>query len=192
LSFDLDATLRWLKPQRRKVCPQPRGDEQLSWVNEASPAGGPLLLDTTVYIDLLRGTTPEEVDSLLQLRTCNHSAICLAEMTHAFGRLDPAHAGTAQALKQIRATISQDIPPHRLYAPGSDVWGSGGMLAGLMFRLRGYPKNRGHERKLLNDASLYIHARKLGCSVLTSNVEDFDILNQLVPSGRVIFYRRTT
>jgi hypothetical protein len=66
------------------------------------------------------------------------------------------------------------------------------MLAGLAFRLRKLPKNQGHERKLLNDALLYLQARKLGCAVLTRNISDFDLLNQLVPSGHILLYRQAS
>ena len=65
-----------------------------------------------------------------------------------------------------------------------------GVLAGMAFRLRRLPKDQGHERKTLHDALLYLQARKLGCAVLTRNIGDFDLLNQLVPSGQVIFYRQ--
>ncbi len=152
--------------------------------------GGPLLLDTTVYIDLLHGVTPRDVDSLLELRTCNHSAVSLAELTHAFGRLDPADPDTKSALKQIHGVIARDIPPRRLHAPESDTWGAAGILAGMAFRLRKLPKKQGYERALLNDALLYLQARKLGCAVLTRNVVDFDVLNQLIPGGQILFYRR--
>ncbi len=192
MSFDLDATLRQLKPQQRTACPLPRPEEQLPWAKDAPPIAGPLLLDTTVYIDLLQGTTPPEVDRLLQLRTCNHSAVSLAELTHAFGRLDPGHPETKAALRQLRETITEDIPPHRLQAPEDDSWGAAGILAGLIFRLRGLPKNQGHERKFLHDALLYLQARKLGCAVLTRNIGDFDLLNQVVPSGQILLYRQAT
>lgn len=189
MSFDLDSILRWLKPQQRAGCPPPRPDEQLPWAKDAPPIAGPLLLDTTVYIDLLQGTTPAEVDRLLQLRTCNHSAVSLAELTHSFGRLDPAHPETKAALRELRETITEDIPPHRLQVPENDTWGAAGMLAGLALRLRGTPRNQGHERKLLHDALLYLQGRKLGCAVLTRNIGDFDLLNQLAPSGQILLYR---
>ncbi len=41
----------------------------------------------------------------------------------------------------------------------------------------------------LNDALLFATARKHGCSVLTRKVLDFDFLQQLDPSGKVLFYR---
>jgi predicted nucleic acid-binding protein len=192
LSFSLDAALRQLKPQQRTACPPSRPDEQLPWAKDAPAIAGPLLLDTTVYIDLLQGATPPEVDRLLQFRTCNHSAVSLAELTHAFGRLDPAHPDTKVVLRELRETITEDIPPHRLHAPEDDTWGTAGILAGLAFRLRKLPKNQGHERKFLHDALLYLHARKLGCAVLTRNIGDFDLLNQLVPGGHILLYRQAS
>jgi predicted nucleic acid-binding protein len=192
MKFDLDATLRQLKPQHRTACPPRRPDERLAWAKDAPPIAGPLLLDTTVYIDLLRGATPPEVDRLLQLRTCNHSAVSIAELTHAFGRLDPTHPDTKTALRELRETITEDIPPHRLQPPENDTWGAAGMLAGLAFRLRKLPKNQGHERKFLHDALLYLQGRTLGCAVLTRNIGDFDLLNQLVPSGQILLYRQAS
>lgn len=157
-------------------------------MDNAAPIGGPLLLDTTVYIDVLHGRTPDVVDMLLRMRVCQHSAVCLAELTHAFGRLDPRHPGTKGALREIAGVI-RDIPSHRLHAPDRGLWGSAGMLAGLAFRLSGRPAGHGHERKLLNDALLHLQARSLGCTVLTRNVRDFDLLSQLVPEGRILLYR---
>jgi hypothetical protein len=191
LSFDLDRAVKATKPQRSSFPLERRQDVELPWVSEEPPIGAPLMLDTTVYFDVLAGRTPTEVDNLLKSRICNHSAVCLAELTHAFGRLDPRHRNTKSALKTLRETI-EDVPNHRLHAADSDVWGAAGMLAGALFRLVGLPSGRGHERKLLNDALLYLQAQKLGCAVLTRNIGDFDFLNQLMASGRVIFYRKTS
>jgi hypothetical protein len=88
---------------------------------------------------------------------------------------------THGALKVIGQTV-RDIPRHRLAAPDADLWGAAGILAGLLFRLGTYPK--GAERRCLNDALVYLQARKLGWPVVTGNIKDFDFLNQLVPDGR--------
>lgn len=42
----------------------------------------------------------------------------------------------------------------------------------------------------MQDCTLFLQAHKLGLTVLTANVADFDILLQLIPSARVLFYRR--
>ena len=46
-----------------------------------------------------------------------------------------------------------------------------------------------HRLSALHDCVLLLHAQKLGLTPLTANVADFDILLQLVRSGRILFYR---
>lgn len=188
LAFDLGSALRSLKPQRRTGGLERRPDSALSWAGDQPPVGSTLLLDTSVYLDVLQGRTPEVVDDLLTYRLCHHSAVCLAELSHVFGRLDPAHPRTKPVLKVVADTID-DIPAHRLHAPDATAWGRAGMLAGLLFRLSHLPKGEGHERRVLNDALIFHQAGLLGATVLTGNVGDFDYLSQLVPSVGVIFYR---
>lgn len=148
-------------------------------------AGAELLLDTCVYIDVLQGRTPAGVDELLEARIVNHSTICLAEMTHLFGRLDPVHAGTKGVLREIRQTI-EEMPAHRLSSPSETAMGEAGMLAGLVSRLLGV--ERSERPLLLNDASLYLQALERGWTILTRNVRDFDCFDQLLPANRVLFY----
>jgi len=188
LRFDLSETLRSLKPQKYAGTLERRLDEDLSWVVDEPAIGGPLFLDTSVYLDVLQGRSPVEVDALLRYRLCHHSAVCLSELTHAFGRLDPKHATTKAVLETIAETVD-DIPEHRLHAPDTAMWGQAGVLAGLLFRLSNLPKGKGHERRFVNDALVFLQARQLGASVLTGNVRDFDFLSQIMPTGRVILYR---
>ena len=188
MAFDLGSALRSLKPQRRSAGLERRPDSALPWAGNQPPVGGALLLDTSVYLDVLQGRTPEAVDNLLTYRLCHHSAVCLAELSHVFGRLDPAHPATKSVLGAVADTI-EDIPAHRLHAPDATAWGRAGMLAGLLFRLSHLPKGEGHERRFLNDALIFHQAGMLGATVLTGNVGDFDYLSQLVPSVRAIFYR---
>jgi predicted nucleic acid-binding protein len=187
LSFDLERAEQALKPQQAGRPLTPRADSELRWAAGEPKAGAPLLVDTTVYVDALQGKTPPAVDDLLCYRSIFHSAVCLAELTHAFGRLDPAKPATRAALKAIAGTI-EDVPRHRLFAPDTDSWGKAGMLAGKALRLARIPPGQGQERKLLNDSLIYLQARKVGAAVLTRNRRDFDLLEQLVPSGAVVFY----
>ncbi|HEY3149405.1 MAG TPA: hypothetical protein VGJ75_23785 [Dongiaceae bacterium] len=190
MSFDLKTSERALKPQQARGPLRPRAASELRWAADEPRAGRPLLIDTTVYIDTLQGKTPAAVDDLLRYRSIFHSAICLAELTHAFGRLDPANAATKAALAAIGGAIEQDIPRHRLFAPDTDSWGRAGMLAGKALRQGRIPPGQGRERKLLNDSLIYLQARRVGAAILTRNVRDFDLLEQLVPDGAVIFYRQ--
>jgi predicted nucleic acid-binding protein len=187
LTFDLARALRRIKPQRAADAIRRRQLDALPKVEMPVSAGAELLLDTCVYIDVLQGRTPASVDELLEARIVNHSTVCLAEMTHLFGRLDPAHAGTKGVLREIRHTI-EDMPAHRLTSPSETAIGEAGMLAGLVSRLLGV--ERSERPLLLNDASLYLHALERGWTVLTRNVRDFDCFDQLLPANRVLFYQQ--
>ena len=188
LSFDLSAALRRLKPQRRAGALARRNDDDLPYLPEPNDVAREIMLDTCVYIDVLQGVTPPAVEELIAAQRPNHSSICLAELTHLIGRLDPDHPGTTQALNEVKGIIGE-IPLRRLTAPSTRALGEAGMLAGLVARLSGQPLAR--EQALLNDAILDLHAVERGCVVLTRNLREFDLFDQLMPHGRVLFYRRS-
>jgi len=70
LSFSLPAALRRLKPQRMSGTLVPRREDELPFVAPAAESGFELLLDTCVYIDVVQGRTPPEVDEMLRALTC--------------------------------------------------------------------------------------------------------------------------
>jgi len=162
-----------------------RDDSELEFVPAAPEAGAELLLDTCVYIDVVQGRTPPQVDRLLGLRILNHSTIALAELTHLFGRLDPANATTRPALTRLGQAVDM-IPPHRLNAPSPRAFAEAGMLCGLAARLTG----DANSPALMMDALLMLHATQSGRVLLTRNIRDFDRLQQLEPRSRILFYRQ--
>jgi len=184
LTFDRRASIRRLKPQRRTSLLFRRANAGLPFVSGEPLVGRELLLDTCVYINVLQGKTPLEVDRMLETRIVNHSTVALAELTHLIGALDPAHPGTVGALKPLGQTID-DIPNHRLTAPSIRAYGEAGMLAGLVTRLTG----QGKSIALLNDAMLFLQAAEMGCDLLTANVSDFDFFDQLLPGTGVLIYQ---
>jgi len=186
LTFDRRASIRRIKPQRRTLPLVRRANVDLPFVAGQSLVGRELLLDTCVYIDVLQGRTPLEVDRMIETRIVNHSTVALAELTHLIGALDPAHPGTASALKLLGQTID-DIPPHRLTAPSIRACGEAGLLAGLVTRLTDKSKSIA----LLNDAKLFLQAAEMGCDLLTANVSDFDFFDQLLPGTGVLLYQAT-
>jgi hypothetical protein len=103
--------------------------------------------------------------SLIELSAKRHSA-CRAEIG-----------------KQIKA-----MPPHRVFAPDVEDLGRAALLSGILCRLQGYEKDG--KLRALQDCVLFLQAQKLGLAVLTANVRDYDILLQLIPAGRVLFYRQ--
>ena len=143
-----------------------------------------VMLDTSVYVDVLEGRTSPTLDRLLAGLT-HHSSVALSELTHLFGRLDPDHPETANALQRLADAIDA-IPASRLSRPSLRAFGEAGMLAGLAARCTG----RLHGVEVLNDACLLLHAAEKGHALLTANIADFDRLQQLAPQCRVVFYRR--
>jgi hypothetical protein len=78
------------------------------------------------------------------------------------------------------------MPTHRTFMPDADVLARAAYLSGILCRLQGYRKDA--RLRALQDSVLFLQAQKLGFSVLTANVSDFDYLLQLIPAGRVLFY----
>jgi predicted nucleic acid-binding protein len=185
LNFDLARALRQLKPEKVQVAPTRRQEADLPFHGEPGP-GRDLLLDTTIYIDVLQGRTQRATDDLLRLRLTHHSSVVLSELTHLFGRLDPADRRTPQALRETARMIG-DIPRHRLTTPSVQASGKAGILSGLVARLSGVPAAR--HQATLNDALIYAHAVERGLVVLTRNIRDFDLFDQLWPADSVLFYR---
>ena len=177
--------MRRLRPQHASYTLRRRADADLPFVTATTGPGPELLLDTSVYIDVLQGRTPPAVDDLLGLRILNHSSVALAELTHSFGRLDPSHHNTKVTLRALAATLN-DIPVHRLSTPSVSAYGEAGMLAGLAARLSG----RAHGVALLHDALLLLQAAENGRVLLTRNIADFDRLQQLAPGSRILLYRQ--
>jgi hypothetical protein len=71
--------------------------------------------------------------------------------------------------------------------PDSEVLGRAALLSGILCRLQGYQKDA--KLRALQDCVLFLQAQKLGLVVLTANVSDYDILMQLLPTGRALFYQ---
>ncbi len=184
--FDFDAAIRWARFDREKPLSR-RHDDELPFLGDAAEAGQELLLDTCVYIDGLQGRVPDVVPDLLDVRLINHSTVAVQELMHTVGVLNPRHPGTKVAVRQI-ATIIKDMHPHRMFSPDAEILGRAALLSGILCRLQGY---RNDVRfRALQDCVLFLQAQKLGFSVLTANIGDFDYLLQLMPAGRVLFYRQ--
>ena len=112
--------------------------------------------------------------------------ICIVIRAATCGLLDPAHSQTPEIIEQVAAVIDRR-PSYRTITPDPEVWREAGVLSGTLARIQGY--GREQRRRVLNDALLFATARKYGCVVLSRNVRDFDLLQQLDPSGKVMFYK---
>jgi predicted nucleic acid-binding protein len=184
--FDFDAARRWARfdPQQTMVR---RSDNELPFLNPKLIAGQGLLLDTCVYIDQMQDRSPQALDDVIAQRQVNHSTVAIQELMHTVGVLNPSDTRTAGVVAEIGRQIKA-MPPHRIFAPDIEVLGRAALLSGILCRLQGYEKDG--KLRALQDCVLFLQARKLGLVVLTANVGDYDILLQLIPAGRALFYRQ--
>lgn len=185
-AFDFDAARRWARLDSRKALAR-RGDDELPFAETKLVGGQGLLLDTCVYIDQMQDRTPKALDDLIAQRQVNHSTVAIQELMHTVGVLSPSDARTAGVIAEIGRQIKA-MPPHRIFAPDIEVLGRAALLSGILCRLQGYGKDG--KLRALQDCVLFLQAQKLGLLVLTANVNDYDILLQLVPTGRALLYRR--
>jgi len=183
--FDVEAALRWARFDPRKTLAR-RPDEALPFASEDELAGPALLLDTCAYIDQMQGRAPTLVERLVDARQVNHSTVAIQELMHTVGVLDPDDRRTPTVIEALSDQI-EAMPDHRVFAPDAEVLGRAALLAGILSRLQGYARDG--RLKALQDCVLFLQAQKLGFTVLTANVAEFDLLLQLVPTGRVLFYR---
>jgi len=186
LNSDFRATLRRLKPEKRRGQLKPRNEADLDFIETTRRKPRKLLYDTTVYIDVLQNRFPQSGEFMLRAAEAWHSPITEAELSAAIGLLDPGHPGTSEIIEQITAVL-EHRPSYRTIVPDPEIWREAGILSGILGRLQGYGKDQ--RRRALNGALLLASAGKHGCVVLTRNVVDFDLLQQLDPSGGVLFYK---
>ena len=179
--------LRRLKPEKRRHPLGGRSASALSFVEHASGLPRALLYDTTVYVDILQGRFPKAGELVIRAADAWHSTVTEAELIAPCGFLDPDHPHTPGTVKQIIEVIERR-PAHRTIAPDREIWLVAAVLSGILARLQGY--GRPERRRVLNDALIFATARKHGMAVLTRNLDDFDLLQQLDPAGQVLFYQR--
>ena len=184
MRIDLARSLRRIKPEKWTGALPPRNPSELKFVDGAPAYGPPLLLDTCVYLDTLEGRLPAAAKALIRTRAIRHVSVVLGELTHFFGRLPPSPQNQVILANLARAIDA--VEPRHVGEPGAGVCLEAGILCGLVFRLGGFQP--GQEVAALNDAAIFLHALNQGQVVLTRNRRDFDRMNQIVPTGQVLFY----
>jgi predicted nucleic acid-binding protein len=185
LNSEFQGMLRRFRLDTQRAPLKRRPKSELEFMGTTSNRPAKLLYDTTVYIDILQDRFPRDGERLLRATDAWHSPVTEAELAATCGLLDPTHPATPEIIGQVGAVIERR-PIYRTIAPDREIWREAGVLSGLLARLQGYGKDQ--RRRALNDALLLETARKYGCAVLTRNLVDFDFLQQLDPSGRVLFY----
>lgn len=183
--FEFDFARRWAQGIATGSLRR-RDDSELPFVDTGILRGQPLLLDTCVYVDRMQGRAPFVLNDLMSARFVHHSTVAIQELMHTVGVLDPSDPRTASAVAAVGTQIKM-MRRHRIRTPDADVLGRAALLSGVLCRLRGYDKD--NKLRALQDCVLFLQALKEGFVLLTANTADYDILSQMVPSARMLFYR---
>lgn len=161
----------------------------------------PVMLDTSAYIDQLKGKLPGGIARFIAGRALLHCGIALQEIAISIGIMDPAHPATPihrPPLLRLLETIRQ----RDCVVPSPEAWIEAGMLAGILARTQlglARPKatltpdqlccQRGERRRVLNDALIFLTAQEQGAVLVTANRKDMDILLRFGREAKVLLYR---
>jgi predicted nucleic acid-binding protein len=185
LAFDIDRSLRRLKPGKRTAPLAYRPPSTLPFLTATTPAARNVVFDTTVYIHAGQGRLGPDAQAFVATSQAHHCSVCLGELALSLGYLDPRHPGTPAAVAFL-AGVLRRIPAHRIVEPDAAVFVEASITTGILARTQS--RAASDRRKLLNDALTLATAGKNGLVVFTANVADFDLLAQLQPGARVLYY----
>jgi hypothetical protein len=185
LTIDLRKIIRSRKPEKHQVQLVARPDTDLICASDIAGKGRQVFVpDTNIYIMDAAGILPRAAETMIDQGLMFHCSVCLAELSVGVGKYSPK-APDWQKVADHYAGMFASIPANRVFVPDAQTWADAGMVAGILARTQSFQKKQSKE--LLNDAVIYFCAAKNGVPVLTDNKADFDLLQQLAPSGRFIF-----
>jgi predicted nucleic acid-binding protein len=163
-----------------------RGEGALPALEAAAIRSRPkLLLDTTVYVDVLRGRVAPLLEAALGASDLWHSAVAVAELARGLGADDPKRRGYREDARLTTKFVDR-MPAHKIVVPDIEIYELAGIASSVMARLLGLDRSR--MARHTNDALLFFSARKHGLTLLTRNRRDFAILRQLDPRTAVFGY----
>lgn len=186
MSIDLGNVLRKRKPAKRTSLLRPQARARLvDWTTLADTGPSILLLDTNVYISRGAGRLSAALREFIDQSLLFHCSVALAELAVGVANADPSRSGWP-APRDHYVALFAAIPASRLVTPDAQVWTDAGVIAGTLARTQGF---QAHQRKeCLNDALIFLTAAKAGIPVLTANRDEFDLIQQLAPTGRFVHY----
>lgn len=185
LSSDLRAALRRYKPEKHHSQLSPRDRGSLVGIADIGTTGRPTLVpDTNIYVMSAAGTLPDAARLLLDRSLLFHCSVCLAELATGVAAYDPIRPDW-RPVRDHYAALLDNIPDSRILIPSHPSWIDAGIIAGTLSRRQNFQK---HQRKeCLNDALIYLTAAKAGLPVLTADMRDFDLIQQIAPDGRFVY-----
>jgi predicted nucleic acid-binding protein len=126
------------------------------------------IVDSSVYIPLFRsGKFAEELLEINKRYLIRNSAVVLLEL----------FAGVS--LKKERALVEQLERNFGVISPTPLNWSETGRVLCLLKQRHGF--DSGRMRALVNDALIAISARDSGATVITANLKDFTMIQEIRP-----------
>jgi predicted nucleic acid-binding protein len=186
LTIDLPAALRRRKPDRRRTQLKQRPESALLSASQVANDGSiAIVADTNVYLREAADTLPPAAKALLDRAILFHCTVCLGEIAVGVGNADPTHHAWP-AMRNHYAGLFDSIPENRILEPNAQIWVDAGLIAGTLARTQTFQP---HQRKeSLNDALILLTAARAGLAVLTSNRDEFDLIQQIAPEVRFVYY----
>jgi predicted nucleic acid-binding protein len=186
LKSDLSAAIRRFKPEKQTSQLTTRPAAELISADEYAQRTRVVVLpDTNVYINSFAGLLTPAAKHLMDNGLLFHSSVCLSEIAIGVGNSNPAHSNWNNTRSEYAGLVAS-IPETRIIEPDEQNWIEAGMIAGILARTQGYQP---HQRKeCLNDALIYLSAVKEGIPVLTSNRDEFDVIQQIARQGMFVHY----
>lgn len=186
LTIDLPAGLRRIGPEKHLAQLSPRSPAALVAAADIGGDGrAAIVLDTNVYIQSAAGTLPPAAARLVDRGLLFHCSVCVSELTTGVANANPLHPGWRTLRDHYKALIAT-FPETRLLTPDPQVWAEAGLLAGTLTRIQNFQPHQ--RRECLNDALIFLTAAKAGLPVLTGNRKEFDLIQQLAPHGRFVYF----
>lgn len=160
---------------------QYREAEDLPFIHAAYDFTAPIILDTGVYIQALKGKLCPLMTRLLSAnKSIYHSSVAISEVIVGAAALDPTHPDTPKH-RAIMLSAIEDIPESRILTPSNDDWMLAAAIAGRV------GLQRKNFKEVLSDSLIYVQAAANGLTLVSANSNDFDLINQVFPGNLLLF-----
>ena len=136
----LARSLRRLKPHRVSRL-QSRSKTALPRLDAATVrARAKLLLDTTVYVDVLKGRGDSLLDAALGACDLWHSAVAIGELARGLGADDPGRKGYRLDSRWTMVLVDR-MPSHKVLQPDAEAFELAGTASGILKRILGLDRS---------------------------------------------------
>jgi predicted nucleic acid-binding protein len=149
--------------------------------------GATIALDTCAIIDGLKSSLPPLLQSAITQAAVVSSAVVVGELVQGHAVLNPAHPSTAKVAPIIASAIAiaEAIPLQ--IVPTENHWVEAQAVVATIGRCNSFTKDK--RRELVMDALFYVSARDADVRIVTANVRDYDLIDQVAKNGKLLFYK---